>query len=185
MMTKGFLKTTAVTAGILLVGAGATPAAKAQSEDQIRDLLACEKIKNAEDKLECYDAVIAILKQQEASRSDDNPDRREGSERRRSVDVRTSDFGLSRQQIEDREEQRTSKKAPKEQIFQFTHSWRDAVGKYYFLMSNGQIWKEIGGSHLIVPKRAKSIRIKRNLMGGYVAFIEGVNGRKGRVKRVR
>ena len=100
---------------------------------------------------------------------------------------RGSDFGLSQAQIEARERATnpSRQRAPKEQIFQFTHSWKDAVGKYYFLMTNGQIWKEIGGSHLIVPKRARTIRIKRNVMGGYAAFIEGMNGRKGAVKRIR
>ena len=110
--------------------------------------------------------------------------------RSRTVDAgspRGSDFGLSEAQIEARERANnpTRKRSPKEQIFRFTHSWKDLAGKYYFLMSNGQIWKEIGGSHLIVPKRAKTIRIKRNLMGGYAAFIEGMNGRKGAVKRIR
>ncbi len=188
VMTQRFLKTTAATSIILLAGISAVPKASAQSEDQIKDLLACEKIKNSADKLECYDAVIAILKQQEASRDQAGSASSRSTQRRSSVDVgsqRRADFGLSQQQIEERDQTPEKDKAPKEQVFQFTHSWRDAVGKYYFLMSNGQVWKETGGSHLIVPKRAKSIRIKRNIMGGYVAFIEGMNGRKGRVKRVR
>lgn len=187
MMTQGFMNTAAATSIVLLAGVAAAPAVSAQSEDQIRDLLACEKIKNSADKLECYDAVIAILKQQETSR--DQAGSARGSTRRQSTvdagDQRRADFGLNQQQIDERDQIPEEAKAPKEQIFQFTHSWRDAVGKYYFLMSNGQVWKEIGGSHLIVPRRAKSIRIKRNLMGGYVAFIEGMNGRKGRLKRVR
>lgn len=186
-MTKRLL--TISTAASLTLAAGLVPTlpAAAQSEDQIKDLLACEKIKNAADKLECYDAVIAILKQQEASR-DQNSASRSNRQRQSTVDVRNqsrADFGLNQQQIEERDQTPKQEKAPKEQIFEFTHSWRDAVGKYYFLMSNGQVWKETSGSHLIVPKRAKSIRIKRNFLGGYVAFIEGMNGRKGRVKRVR
>ncbi|MBO6504054.1 MAG: hypothetical protein JJ850_10555 [Kordiimonadaceae bacterium] len=184
-MTQGFTNTAAATSILLLAGLATAPAVSAQSEDQIRDLLACEKIKNSADKLECYDAVIAILKQREANRPEGSARSQEGGQRQSSVDVRTSDFGLNRQQIEERDEQRNKKKAPKEQTFQFTHKWRDAAGRYYFLMTNGQVWKEVKGSHLIVPKRSKSIRIKRNIMGGFIAYIEGMRGRPGRVKRIR
>ena len=184
-MNKRFFTGAAASALVTIAGVAVAQSASAQSEDQIRDLLACEKIKNSADKLECYDAVIAILKQQEASREQSGSDRSDSVQRRRSVDNRTADFGLSQQQLEERDEQQGRKKAPKQQIFEFTHKWRDAAGKYYFLMTNGQIWKEVKGSHLIVPKRAKKIRIKRNMMGGYMAFIEGMNGRQGRVKRVR
>lgn len=183
-MNKRIFNTAIASAIVLTAGVTVSHSASAQSEDQIRDLLACEKIKNSEDKLECYDAVIAILKQQETSR-EQNRSSAEGGQRRRSVDTRTTDFGLSQQQIDERDGQQGRKKAPKQQIFEFTHKWRDAAGKYYFLTTNGQIWKEVKGSHLIVPKRAKKIRIKRNLMGGYMAFIEGMNGRQGRVKRIR
>lgn len=162
----------------------------AQSEDQIKDLLACDRIKNAEDKLECFNAVIEILKQQEAEQAADESATGDAVQRQRSVDVATprgSDFGLSQAQIEARERANNPDRetSPKEQTFNFTHAWQDAIGKYYFLMSNGQVWKEAGGSHLVVPKRAKTIRIKRNLMGGYIAFVEGMTGRPGRVKRVR
>jgi len=176
-------------AGLFFVAAGASTAAHAQDESQVKDLLACDKIKDAGDKLECFNAVIAILKQQEVRReqaggnvdADRMRSRSDGS-----AQPRGSDFGLTDEQIRQRENARSPSrpKTPKEQTFTFTHKWRDAARKYYFLMSNGQIWKEVGGSHLIVPKRAKKIRIKRNIMGGYAAYIEGMNGRKGTVKRV-
>lgn len=188
-MLKSLVNFSTVTAGIIVAGFAVSTAAYAQEEDQIKDLLACDKIKKAEDKLECFNAVIEILKQQEAARESSGQSADSDLMRRRSVDTATprgSDFGLSPAEIRRREEQANPEQAtPKEQIFTFTRAWRDAVGKYYFLMSNGQIWKEIGGSHLIVPKRAKTIRIKRNVMGGYVAFVKGMEGRKGRVKRVR
>lgn len=187
-MASSFSTASIVSAGLLLTGL-LVPAVQAQDEDQIKDLLACDKIKKDADKLECFNAVIEILKQQEAE--NERSQSASGDRlRRRSVDVaspRGSEFGLSDAQVEARRNQARPEKqrSKKEEVFQFTRAWKDAVGKYYFLMSNGQVWKELKGSHLVVPKRAKTIRIKRNMMGGYVAFVEGMSGRKGRVKRIR
>lgn len=159
--------------------------AQDSQEDSIKNLLACDKISNPEDKLECFNAVIEILKQQEnaKSKSVDSDLLRERGRVNRATG--SSDFGFTEEELARRAGKTSKSKGPKQQVFQFTRSWKDRAGKFYFLMSNGQIWKEVKGSHLIVPKRAKKIRIKRNIMGGYIAFIEGMNGRQGRVKRVR
>ena len=176
--------------GLTTIAATTTTGAFAQDGDQVKELLACDEIKDPEDRLECFNAVIEILKAQDAAK-------RRGAGtgadadlmRRRSVEEDTanrSDFGFTAAEVRRREQARgSSPKEPKEQTFRFSRTWQDAVGKYYFLMTNGQIWKEVGGSHLIVPKRAETIRIKRNMMGGYSAFVEGLNGRRGKVKRVR
>lgn len=157
-------------------------------DDSIKELLACDKIKNSKDKLECFNAAIEILKQEEEqkkSSSTGNTLLNERSANRTST--RGGDFGFDAAEIERREERKSGKKdqSAKQQIYTFTRYWRDAAGKYYFLMTNGQIWKEIGGSHLIIPKRAKTIRIKKNVLGGFNAYIEGMNGRRGNVKRIR
>ena len=190
-MKKSLVSKAAICAGLLLVGTAASTGASAQDDSQIKDLLACDKIKNSSDKLECFNAVIAILKQQEARKDQDGGAATDSDRmRRRAAGASTprgSDFGLSDEQIRQREDRRSPDRTrtPKEQTFTFSHKWRDAAGKYYFLMTNGQIWKEVGGSHLQVPKRAKTIRIKKNMMGGFAAFVQGMNGRKGKVKRVR
>lgn len=189
-MEKSLISKTALYAGLFIFATATSSASSAQDENQIKDLLACDKIKNAGDKLECFNAVIEILKQQEAQKTQNDSSADSDLMRRRSDSTarsRGSDFGLSNDEIRRREEANSPEQArtPKEQIFTFTHKWRDAAGKFYFLMTNGQIWKEARGSHLIVPKRAKKIRIKKNMMGGYVAFIEGMNGRKGLVKRIK
>lgn len=186
-MSKFLVKHSLLAFGFM---AFAVPGASAQDEDQIKDLLACDKIQKAEDKLECFNAVIEILKQQEEEKEARSSSADSNLVRRRSVDVsaaRRSDFGFSAEEIERRQNANRSdkKKEPKQQVFRFTRAWQDLVGKYYFLMENGQVWKEVGGSHLIVPKRAKTIRIKRNIMGGFNAYVEGMNGRKGQVKRLR
>jgi hypothetical protein len=190
VMKKLLMPKAIIGAGLFVIAAGTSTATNAQDENQIKDLLACDKIKNASDKLECFNAVIAVLKQQEAQKEQDGGNVDADRLRRRSggnVQPRGSDFGLTEDQIRRRENARSPNRSrtPKEQTFTFTHKWRDAVGKYYFLMSNGQIWKEVSGSHLTVPKRAKKIRIKKNMMGGYAAYIEGMNGRRGKVKRVK
>lgn len=189
-MKTSLVSKAAIYSGLFVFAAATASAASAQDENQIKDLLACDKIKNASDKLECFNAVIEILKQQEAQKEQNDGAADSDRMRRRSDSAprsRGSDFGLSSEQIRRREEERSPGQArtPKEQIFTFTHKWRDAAGKFYFLMTNGQIWKETGGSHLVVPKRAKKIRIKKNMMGGYAAFVEGMNGRKGKVKRIK
>lgn len=154
-------------------------------DDSIKELLACDKIKNPADKLECFNAAIEILKQEEADKEQLRADGLLKDRPRTTTAPRASDFGFNAEQLARRESAAGKSKPPKQQIFTFTRTWRDAVGKYYFLMDNGQVWKEIGGSHLTIPKRAKTIRIKRNIMGGYNAFIEGMNGRRGTVERVR
>lgn len=189
-MKKSLISKAAIYAGLLVMGAAVSVGVSAQEDSQIKDLLACDKIKNSNDKLECFNAVIAILKQQEARKDQNGGSADSDRMRRRAAGTsspRGSDFGLSDEQIREREDRRSPERArtPKEQIFTFTHKWRDAAGKYYFLMTNGQIWKEVGGSHLKVPERAKTIRIKKNMMGGFAAFVQGMNGRRGKVKRVR
>lgn len=187
---KSSFSTALLTASLLTAAFSISQSISAQQEDQIKDLLACDKISNPADKLECFNAVIEILKRQEEAKARSGQSADSDLMRRRSAETaspRGSDFGLSADDIRRREERANpdAARTPKEQVFNFTHHWRDAAGKYYFLMSNGQIWKEVKGSHLTVPKRAKTIRIKRNVMGGYAAFIQGVNGKKGRVKRLR
>ena len=189
-MKKSLISKVAILGAMLAATAVPSNAVQAQDEDQIKDLLACDKIKNSGDKLECFNAVIAILKQQETSREQTGGTTDSDRMRRRSdtaVTPRGSDFGFSDEQIRQRQARQSNgaSNTPKEQFFTFTHKWRDAAGKFYFLMSNGQIWKEMGGSHLKVPKRAKKIRIKKNVMGGYAAYIEGMNGRRGKVKRIK
>ncbi len=190
VMKKSLISKVAICGAILAATAVTSNAAQAQDGDQIKDLLACDKIKNSSDKLECFNAVIAILKQQETSKEQNSGTTDSDRMRRRSSDAtspRGSDFGLTDAQLRQRAERQSPKgsRTPSEQTLTFTHKWRDAAGKFYFLMTNGQIWKELGGSHLKVPKRAKKIRIKKNMMGGYAAYIEGMNGRRGKVKRVK
>jgi len=189
-MKKPLISKVAIYGAILVAAAVTSNAAQAQDGDQIKDLLACDKIKNSGDKLECFNAVIAILKQQETSREQNGAATDSDRMRRRSGGAsssRDSDFGLTDAQLRRRAERQSPEgsRTPSEQILTFTHKWRDAAGKFYFLMTNGQIWKELGGSHLKVPKRAKTIRIKKNIMGGYAAYIEGMNGRRGKVKRIK
>lgn len=169
----------------VLMGFAAQNAHAQDDENSIKKLLACDRIKNPEDKLECFNAAIEILKQEEDAKqqSADSDLLRERGRVNRATG--SSSFGFTEEELARRAGKPDESRGPKQQVFQFTRAWRDAVGKYYFLMSNGQIWKEVKGSHLIVPKRAKKIRIKRNRMGGYIAFVEGMNGRQGRVKRVR
>lgn len=190
VMKKSLISRVAILGAMLAATAVTSNAAQAQDGDQIKDLLACDKIKNSGDKLECFNAVIAILKQQETSKEQTGETTDSDRMRRRSgtaVSPRGSNFGFTDEQVRQRQEKQSggTSRTPKEQFFTFTHKWRDAAGKFYFLMSNGQIWKELGGSHLKVPKRAKKIRIKKNIMGGYAAYIEGINGRRGNVKRIK
>ncbi|WP_262693043.1 hypothetical protein [Kordiimonas aquimaris] len=154
-------------------------------DDSIKELLACDKIKDPADKLECFNAAIEILKQEEANKAEASNGNLLKDRPLNRTTTRNGDFGFSANELARRANKDGKAKPPKQQIFTFTRAWQDAIGKYYFLMSNGQVWKEIGGSHLIVPKRAKTIRIKRNALGGYNGFVEGMNGRRGSLKRIR
>jgi hypothetical protein len=170
---------------VLLFGLTFSGSAYAQedSEDSIKDLLECDKIANQEDKFACYQAVVEILKGSNSSTSAANTDKPEKT----NTQTPRDDFGFTASELKRQKEKKSDKKlqGPKEQTYTFTRTWRDAAGKYYFLMANGQVWRETGGSHMIVPANADTVRIKKNILGGYYAFVEGMEGRRGRLKRVK
>jgi|GEM_PF-3212609 len=169
----------AVATSALLLPAFMAPAASAQdSENSLKNLLACDKIKKASEKLECFNAIVELLKQDQGSSS-------LGSNNRNSRD----NFGFNQAEIEKRENKARSKrglakKAPAEKTFTIARRWKDPVGKQVFLLENGQVWKETDGSRMPNNRKSKTIRIKKAWSGGYRAYFEGKTG-FGRIKRIR
>lgn len=62
---------------------------------------------------------------------------------------------------------------------------KDARGRFFFFLDNGQIWRETKGSELkYVPKNTQSIRIKRGVFGGWRVQIPSIK-QTGNVTRIR
>ena len=170
----------ALAASAMFLPALMAPAVTAQdSENSLQNLLACDKIKKASAKLECFNAIVEILKQ-------DRDAQKPGKSNRRTRD----NFGFTEAEIERRESRsrRKSGLAPKsgfnEQTYSIARRWKDAVGRQVFLLANGQIWKETSGSDMPRNKKATTIRIKKGWVGGYRAYFKGKTG-FGRIKRIR
>ncbi len=163
-----------VVAGLMAQAAVAQDAEQASLES----ILACDKIENTNDKLECFAAVVDLIKKGKAS----------------GVDVGSAtghkpqdSFGLTQEQVQQREERAnpgSTRKNPKEFIYTISRYWPDVYGKYTFVTTTGQIWKEADGSNLRVKKGTTKIRIKKGLFGSFHAYVKG-SPVSGKVKRLR
>ncbi len=165
----------AVMLGVLSVTSEAKAVAQ-DTEASLNDLLACDKIKNPNDKLNCFNAVVAILKQEKAS----------GGGASSRPKATQKNFGFQQKDIDrrNRKSKRGIKKKFNERTFGIQQIWKNAIGKYYFLLDNGQLWKETDGSRVQISKKAKEVRIKKSSFGGYRAYFKGKK-QPANVKRIR
>lgn len=149
-------------------------AAHAQSTSP-KDLLQCDKIKAPEDRLACFNTIVEKLKEDPDAfkRGMHGGQRgRDGKQGSRSSG-NSGDFG---QVLRPRN-------TPKKIVAKVKRYWRDGIGKWYFHLENGQVWKETSGSHLKFTKKVEEVKIKKGLMGGYLIIIKGAPY-SGRVKRI-
>jgi len=148
--------------------------ANAQSASP-QDLLQCDKIKAPEDRLACFNTIVEKLKEDPDAfkRSMHGGQRgRDGKQGSRSNNQST-DFGRELR----------PRNTPKKITSKVKRYWRDGIGKWYFHLENGQVWKETSGSHMRFTKKVEEVKIKKGLIGGYLIIIEGAP-RTGRVKRI-
>jgi hypothetical protein len=97
------------------------------------------------------------------------------------------EFGLSREQAEEKKQPKEGKKEEKLESIRATivESWATLDGRFEARLDNGQVWRETertrwSGSNL--PKAGKSVVISKGRFGGYRMKI-GTNNRLAAVRR--
>ena len=163
------LLVTALVAGTALMA----PAASAQSASP-KDLLQCDKIKEPEDRLACFNTIVEKLKE------DPEAFKRSMHGGQRARDGKSSSGGSGVSEFGSEYKPRNT---PSKITARVKRYWRNAHGKYFFYLENGQVWKETSGSHLKLTKKVKEVKIKKGVMGGYRIIVKG-SPKPGRVKRI-
>ena len=145
-------------------------AAEAQGSSP-QDLLACDKIKKADDRLACFNTIVEKLKE-----SPDAFKRSSGSGARgRDAGKSGSSSGFGSSSL--------PKNTPNRIVAKVKRYWQNYYGKWHFYLENGQIWKETSGSHMRLTRKVEEVKIKKGIMGGYLIVIDGAST-TGRVKRI-
>ncbi len=189
-MTPAVIVRSVVVAAVL--GAWAPLAATAQ-DAQADAMLACDKIKDDDARLICFNAVVTALKGSRGARAAtvenfgrtnaptqrtlaDESSAGEGSASSGALAAPEAEFGLPAE--------RRVAPTPDEIIAGLVSYKTNAQGLSQFELDNGQIWVETTNSGMIIPRDAGSVRIKKGFLGSFRIFVEGANT-SGRVKRVR
>lgn len=166
---------TAICAAIFFSLTFASTGASAQSASP-QDLLQCDKIKDPEDRLACFNTIVEKLKEDPDAfkRTAHGGQRgRDGKRANNRNSGNSSDFGKTLKP------RNTSNKI----VAKVKRYWKDGIGKWHFYLENGQVWKETSGSHMRFTKKVEEVKIKKGLVGGYLIIIDGAP-RTGRVKRI-
>jgi len=161
-----------------LIGLSYTSATVEAQQASPQDLLQCDKIKNPEDRLACFNTIVEKLKEDPDAFKRTMHGGQRGRDGKRSTSKNgggnSSEFGQTYRPRSD---------TPKKIVAKVKRYWKDGIGKWYFHLENGQVWKETSGSHMKFTKKVEEVKIKKGMMGGYILIVKGAP-RTGRVKRI-
>ena len=163
-------KTLAALAILVAVPAAAQqqPLANAPAPKIFQDVLQCRSISDQAQRLACYDRSVAALETAQRSRDLYVADRAAMAEARRGL------FGFEVPKLrifndddmaEDVDSIETTIKAV-----------REGQRGYVFTLADGARWMQTEKKYMDQPKVGAKIRIRRALMGSYMASIEGKPG---------
>lgn len=216
-MTKGLcwrgrsgLRGVALAVAFVIAGGPAGGAAAAQDGPSLEQrLLACDAIEDLTQRLVCFNAVTAEVREDAAPTSESTPeaavDTTAAEEEAPATEpaataapvasatpapaeasaTAASDFGRDSMPSADRGEDRDKAKKKKEVLQAGIESWRElSDGHFLIYLDNGQAWRETDGSHVRIPTKAKSVEIFRGRFGGYRMRFEG-GKRLAWVRRVK
>jgi len=154
--------------GLTFVATGAN----AQSASP-QDLLQCDKIKDPENRLACFNTIVEKLKEDPDAFKRTMHGGQRGRDGKQASRGSSGDFGKALK----------PRNTPKKIIAKVKRYWKDGIGKWHFYLENGQVWKETSGSHMRFTKKVEEVKIKKGLIGGYLIIVDGAP-RTGRVKRI-
>ncbi len=181
--------------------------AQAQGSD-LESVLACDKIKEPEDRLKCFNTIVEILKQRSGQAGNPSAgsesdlavgDTSQSAPVPPAVEQATPEdlFGNPPPPPPPRKlarEARPESPAEPEKARQLRkissgirRFWRNNDGDYVILLENGQIWQTLDASSLSIPQDPVEATVKRGFLGGYKMVVRNQSrrGLSGKVKRIR
>jgi hypothetical protein len=176
-------------AAALCIAAMDAGTAQAQSRRTLEEVAECAKIADATERLACYDAaapkVKAVLERDLTEDEkisifgltlwDDGPGG--SAEATKPEDFGRNDLPPTAQEQAEELTEITAK---------IVEAARNANGKVIFILDNGQVWKQIDSSKVLLPSDDDdhTVRIFKGLIGSYRITVVD-SGRTHSVKRIR
>ncbi len=194
--------TSTLSAGIigLIIGLAVSGQSLYAQEPSLEEVLKCDEINDAAERLKCFDAVVELLKaappqqpladQKPADSEQDDtvspvvpepppqptPEQLFGDPPPPKVTSRSGDSS-----------QPERPKELREVISGLKNYWRNNDKDYVLVLENGQIWQTLDGSRLSIPSNPVDVRVKKNFLGSYIMVVRNSkrSGVSGKVKRIR
>jgi hypothetical protein len=179
LMPRHTVRNTCILTSATLLATGHAFAEKRPSAERFQAIVACQKISEAQQRLQCFDASVAQLEQATARDEIVVMDRTQIKETRKSL------FGLSLPSIaifgSDRSENGQEKEGVSFIDGKIARAAPGPSGKWFFVLDDGARWAQTELTRMRSPKAGDSIRIRKTALGGYMA---NINDRPAiRVKR--
>lgn len=161
---------TAMTLGLLAVGAASAAAAQPKPETRaavVQALMDCRKVSGEAARLSCYDAAATALDEAEAKGDVVVVDREQAR------NVRRQAFGFSMPSITlfERGEAREDLENVTGVV---TSARRSTTGKWTVRLEDGAVWTQVDSAVLMQnPKPGMTARIRRASLGSFMMTIDG------------
>ena len=172
---------------LIMAAITAAPPVSAQDKS-LESLLQCDKIKNEDHRLTCFNAVVTALKSakaaEEKAQTNAAANKAEPDGKYTNNSVKTHANNSSNTTSRSYSNQSFDK--PQEVIAAISKYWKSARGYHTFLLDNGQIWRAKPNEGTTVPQNPQSVHIKKGIFGGYRIEVKGqsTTGRTGKTKRL-
>lgn len=169
-------------------------------EPSLEEVLKCDEINDAAERLKCFDAVVELLKAAPPQQplADQKPVESEQDSAVAPAAPKPSPQPTPEQlfgdppppKVTSRSGDSSQPERPKELrevISGLKNYWRNNDKDYVVVLENGQIWQTLDGSRLSIPSNPVDVRIKKNFLGSYVMVVRNSkrSGMSGKVKRIR
>ena len=168
-MPRHTIRDTWIIALAALLATGPAVAERRPSAERFQAIVACQKISEAQQRLQCFDASVAQLEQATARDEIVVMDRTQIKQTRKSL------FGLSLPSISIFESDRSDNGQEQEGVSVIDGKIARAApgpsGKWFFVLDDGARWAQTELTRMRSPKVGDSIRIRKTALGGYMANI--------------
>lgn len=147
------------------------------SETSLLDAIrACGKIKDNSERLSCFDA-ISPTDTASATMPEPTLEQKKDAFGSQALKARKKSFaeasGENNQELD-------------EATFKLLEAGKNRAGKFFFIMENGQVWRQLPADtgRVRIPKKLADVEvtIKRKLLGSHILIL---NGRSIKVKRLK
>lgn len=167
-------------------------------EASLEEVLKCDEINDAVERLKCFDTVVDLLKSSPPNpvSANDKAPASSQSGTNATPPVPPPPPPTAEELFGDPPPPKLAKgetpppntpKEIKEIISGLKNYWINNDRDYVIVLDNGQIWQTLDGSTLRFPSNPSEVRVRKNFLGSYIMEIrnEKRGGRTGKVKRIR